>query len=94
MNGTEEIALVDTGRIVITRGAEAILSPDDLLIGLLRHMRADWGDLCEEDKAANDFALLTESRLLSAYRAECGKTFWIITEHDRSRTTILLPNEY
>ena len=60
----------------------------------MRHMAGDWGDVDEEDKAANDQALTDGSRLLSAYRTAAAKKLWIITEADRSATTILLPEEY
>lgn len=58
-----------------------------------RHVRGDWGDLDEQDKQANDKALQDGSRILSAYGK--GETkLWIITEADRSATTILRPDEY
>ena len=61
-----------------------------------RHVTGDWGDVCAEDADANEQALLTGARLLSSYRSspvEAVKV-WIITEADRSSTTILLPEEY
>jgi hypothetical protein len=60
---------------------------------LERHHCGDWGDLCEVDKRANIMALVNRDRLLSAYDTPAGK-IWIITEADRSITTILLPEEY
>ena len=60
---------------------------------LARHLAGDWGDLCEEDKAENELSLKEGFRLLSAYETEIGK-IWIITEADRSVTTILFPSEY
>ena len=60
-----------------------------------RHHCGDWGDeLCAEDKAANEQALKDGSRLLSCYRTPAGDRLYIITEWDRSMTTILLPSEY
>jgi len=59
-----------------------------------RHHRGDWGDLDEEDKAANDQALIDGGRLFSAYHSATGIKVWIITEADRSATTVLLPSEY
>ncbi len=82
------------GRTVITRGALAEVSQGDVQQGLARHLRGDWGDLCEEDKQANDDALRCGARLLSAYHTTAGLKFWIITEADRSATTVLLPEEY
>ncbi len=61
---------------------------------LLRHMKGDWGELDQEDIAANQHAVLVGARILSAYRLQDGTKFWIITEADRSATTILLPEEY
>jgi len=82
------------GRIFITPGAEKALDIKDQSRCLLRHATGDWGEMCEEDKAANDKALERGGRLFSAYRNACGTKFWIITEQDRSATTILLPEEY
>jgi len=65
-----------------------------------RHLMCDWGDMCIEDKNDNDFALKEGGRLFSGYNipAECGEMegekIWIITEHDRSATTVLFPFEY
>jgi len=61
---------------------------------LIRHGNCDWGDVCKDDKAANDEALKVGLRLLSAYRLPDGKKFWIITEADRSATTVLFPEDY
>ncbi|WP_448620067.1 hypothetical protein [Geodermatophilus sp. URMC 65] len=60
---------------------------------LLRHVQGDWGDLDEEDKQENEFSVLRHLRILSAYKVGEGK-LWVITEADRSVTTILLPEEY
>lgn len=60
---------------------------------LIRHANGDWGLVDSEDKTANDIALLSGSRLLSAYEIESRK-IWIITEADRSSTTVLFPEEY
>ena len=61
---------------------------------LARHSNGDDGDLSESDRQANKHALKHGLRVLSAYRLRTGEKFWIITEADRSMTTILLPNEY
>jgi hypothetical protein len=79
------------GRIVITRGAiahceEQKINPLDLLS---RHAAGDWGDLCDDDKAANESAIVGDYRIVSAY-GDC----YVITEWDRSVTTILLKTEY
>jgi hypothetical protein len=82
------------GQTVITPGAVAILTTTDVLKALARHAAGDWGDVCDEDRLSNAEALRTGARLLSAYRNCEGAKFWIITEADRSVTTILLPEEY
>ena len=84
------------GQTVITPAAlDAMLSadqhPGDFLT---RHLNGDWGELCEDDKAENQTALECDLRLMSAYRTSAGQKLWIITEADRSVTTILLPEEY
>ena len=82
------------GRTVITRGALDALKSEEVLAGIARHASGDWGDLCPEDKQANDDALRVGARVLSAYHSNSGQKFWIITEADRSATTVLLPEEY
>lgn len=82
------------GHTVMTRNAHSRLTAQDVFWALARHQRADWGDVCREDWKANDHALDEGERLLSAYYAEDGTRFWIITEHDRSVTTVLLPEDY
>ncbi len=82
------------GSIVTTRGALAALKPDEVLASLQRHVSGDWGDVCEEDHVTNNDAVRRGDRILSSYVATSGTKFWIITEADRSVTTILLPEEY
>jgi len=81
------------GRMLITSGAQEVLTQREVNIAIARHQRGDWGDHGEEDKKVNDLALEHGECLLSVYHAR-GTKFWIITEWDRSSTTILLPNEY
>ena len=88
------LAMFEVGEIVITQGANSELSQKDVLRGLMRHLSGDWGDLDEHDWKENDAALEYGFRLLSQYQLDGGSKFWIITEHDRSVTTILLPSEY
>ena len=82
------------GQILFTPGAAEALDVDDAINSLRRHARGDWGVVSENDKAANEEALVTGGRILSAYTDRNGIKFWIITEWDRSATTILLPSEY
>jgi hypothetical protein len=84
------------GRVVGTPGVLDALEyaeqvPEEFL---LRHVSGDWGDLDAEDKAANEAALQSGGRLFSAYHLSTGVKIWIITEADRSATTLLLPDEY
>lgn len=94
MNIIKCAAKFAVGQIVITRGANSVLTQDELLRGLLRHMSGDWGELDEHDWKENDAALEYGFRIFSQYVEPRGPKFWIITEHDRSITTILLPSEY
>jgi hypothetical protein len=84
------------GRVVATPGAlraleQANQSPFEFLE---RHQAGDWGELCEEDKRENEFSVHNGFRILSAYRTGNDVKIWIITEADRSVTTVLLPHEY
>ena len=82
------------GMVVVAQRAYAALSTLDIHHGLVRHASGDWGELCEDDWAENQTALQLGYRLLSGYRSSKGIRFWIITEADRSVTTVLLPEEY
>ena len=82
------------GQVVITQGALHDLPAEEVQESLLRHAEGDWGDVCKEDWELNDEALENQARLMSSYRTKKGIRFWIITEWDRSVTTILLPLEY
>jgi hypothetical protein len=86
--------LFSLGHIVATRTAISAITWDDMWTALARHSQGDWGDLSREDLSANDVALSIGERLLSAYQSTTGTPFWIITEWDRSVTTILLPEDY
>ena len=77
-----------------TPGAMAALTAEEMQTFMSRHHRGDWGDLDEEDKQTNDQALIDGGRLFSAYHSAQGIKIWIITEADRSATTVLLPSEY
>ncbi|MES2206769.1 MAG: hypothetical protein V4525_08240 [Pseudomonadota bacterium] len=86
------------GKLVITPDAlstleEANQRPFDFVE---RHIKGDWGDMCEDDKQSNEEAILEGRRIMSAYKInpEQEEKVWIITEADRSSTTILLPSEY
>jgi len=84
----------ELGNVVITSNALAQLGPTAPLPFLIRHLTGDWGELDAEDKQANDRALETEGRLVSRYTTPAGVAIYIITEWDRSYTTIMLPEDY
>lgn len=69
-------------------------SGETALAYFARHMRGDWGEVDEADRAENELSLVHGFRLLSAYHTSAGEKLWVITEADRSATTILLPEEY
>ena len=70
------------------------LARADVELCLNRHLRCDWGNICDRDWEENDRALLTRDRLFSTYRAGNGRRFWVITDAGWSRTTVLMPDEY
>jgi hypothetical protein len=85
------------GQLVMTAGVNNLVQRGalDPVPYLRRHLGGDWGDLCGDDKRQNDAALKSgEDRLLSSYQIAPGLKLWIITEWDRSVTTLLLPSEY
>lgn len=82
------------GRLVATPNALQTVEPSEVDAALLRHVRGDWGDVDGFDREANDIALQEGGRLLSAYHTNLGTKYWVITEADRSVTTILLPQDY
>ncbi len=84
------------GRLYCTPGviAASLAADDDVFLYLQRHAVGDWGDVDSEDWQANDRALQEGTRLLSAYHLKNGTKVWIVTEADRSTTTLLLPDEY
>lgn len=85
----------DLGQVLITPGAYEELNLMDAAYSLDRHAKGDFGEMCEEDKMLNDEAIvLGDGHIMSAYKDRNGIKFWIITEWDRSATTILLPSEY
>ncbi|QBX63350.1 hypothetical protein [Dehalococcoides mccartyi] len=97
-------AAFNTGQIVATRGVYDLACENPefaqfIQKSLNRHVKGDWGDVDDEDKQTNDQALKQGTRLLSAYNDDRFPqngvaTIWVITEADRSATTILFPDEY
>ena len=101
--------LFPTGQTVVTKGIMDTCCLDDkkdkelsYALGFAahvnrcyeRHVKGDWGDICEADKALNQEALEHDMRVLSSYKHDGFPQIYIITEADRSVTTILYPSEY
>jgi hypothetical protein len=82
------------GRLVATQNALNHVSMDDIETALNRYGARDWGELCEADRKEDDFAVENDGRILAVYTTSHGTRFWLITEWDRSATTILLPEDY
>ena len=87
---------IELGMVVGTPNALRLLAQSgiDPQTLIARHQSGDWGDLGSEDWAANDLAMKTGQRLFSSYKLSDTETVWIITEWDRSATTVLLPEDY
>lgn len=89
----------DLGKTVVTRGVNDTIADDKqfaifVVNSLKRHVNGDWGDLCDEDKKTNNYAVRNGERILSKYNFNGDVSIYIITEWDRSYTTILFPEEY
>ncbi len=95
-NPRPTITRLALGQTYVTPGAEeALMIAGQTGIEFLRRdMSCDFGELSDEDWGENELSLREGFRLLSAYRTAKGQKLWIITEADRSATTILLPDEY
>ncbi|MBD9354815.1 hypothetical protein [Methylomonas albis] len=98
---TTQPFLFGLGSLYVTQGIQALMDQGlDITPFIQRHVTGDDGDLSEDDKAENRLSLKQGYRILSAYHyqyADCPEQsikFWIITEADRSTTTVLLPEEY
>ena len=96
INIAPENPLFTLGKLVATPGAIELLKQHELspFDYVTRHWQGDWGDLDAEDVEANQAALQYGTRLFSSYRIGDQAKLWIITEADRSSTTLLLPSEY
>ena len=88
------IAKFRLGKIVSTPNALSQLTQEDILLGIQRHQAGDWGDMDEQGRHENELSLKLGLRLWSVYHAGNGVKFWLITESDRSHTTVLLPEDY
>ena len=82
------------GCVAITANAAQNLSDDEVSMALRRHLRGDWGELDPYDRQENERALREGGQLLSVYHNRKGLRFYVLTEPDRSATTLLLPEDY
>ena len=82
------------GRLVITPNALETIPADDICQALDRHVCGDWGDVDEHDRQENELALHTGLRLRSLYQTGTGARFHVLTNAERSSTTVLLPEDY
>ena len=92
---------LETGQLVATAAVNSKMKSDEdfycfCITSFYRHEKGDWGDTCNEDRRLNDDALATGDRVLSVYyyNGNPDERIWIITESDRSTTTILFPSDY
>jgi len=88
------VSLFELGRIVATPGALEVLSPEEPLALLQRHQSGDWGEVPPADARENRLSVKRGFRVLSSYTVASGERVWVLTEADRSSTTILTPSEY
>lgn len=86
--------LFTLGKLLSTPGVLREIPMTEIGAALARHNEGDWGDCCPDDWQSNEEALKDGWRLFSVYHSHRGVQFWIITEADRSATTVLLPSEY
>ena len=92
----------ELGRLILTRRIYMAMddeeninaNPENIVGCLSSHSMGDWGDVCEEDGQANESALRYGRRLMSVHEAGLDEQVWIITEADRSTTTVMFPSDY
>lgn len=84
----------ELGKVLTTAQVNEKVSLPDILEVIAKHSRGDWGIVSPEDAALNEEALTYGNRLLSAYDLDDVGKLWVITEADRSSTTVLFPDEY
>lgn len=88
--------LFHPGRLLVTPAAHAALHTHGIPVisVILQHVCGNWGEVPDDDRRQNDLSVETGLRLLSCYRLPDASRIWVITEWDRSVTTLLLPDEY
>ena len=97
-------SVLSLGQVVATASIHSLMSSDlsfhtFVYTSLMRHEDGDWGEVCEEDQESNEMALVSDRRIFSVYECgpvhqEYGRKIYVITESDRSVTTVLWPREY
>lgn len=98
MNTARNIKSFILGKLIVTRTINDDIANNEVFAyevmkALSRYQVCDWGDTCKEDSILNNKAIIEDNRVLASYNTSLGK-IWIITEWDRSYTTILYPSEY
>ncbi len=93
-NERQNHSLFRMGLILITPGVQDCIGREEILTALGRHAAGDWGEVDASDHSANDRAVREGDRLLSCYRATEGTKYYVVTEADRSATTVLTAEEY
>ena len=86
--------LFELGKLVATPAVLAAVPRSVIDLAVARHLSGDWGDMSDADKQTNEQALKDGGRLFSAYQVREDTRIWIITEADRSASTVLLPSDY
>lgn len=94
MKATHSLAKFRLGHLVSTPNALLQLPNEEIIKAIQRHQGGDWGEVDEHDRQANERALLECTRIFSVYHTADGVKFWVITEADRSVTTVLMPEDY
>jgi hypothetical protein len=92
--GSSAAPLFVAGSLHATANATRAIPSGEMLAALARHLNGDWGDVGPDDWRANDRAVIDGSRIFSTYQTADGLKFWVITEADRSSTTVQLPEDY
>jgi len=90
----EFLAKFRLGHLVSTPNALTQVPNDEIIKAIQRHQAGDWGNVDTHDHQENERALIDGTRLLSVYHSAAGVRFWVITEADRSVTTVLMPEDY
>lgn len=94
MHDDRNSRLFPLGRLLATPGALEVTDAEERATLLYRHQSGSWEETCAEDRASNTLAIYEGLRIFTVHSTQSGHKVWIITEADRSATTILLPEEY